>query len=71
MERIEQFPQDDWHDQDLLTKSEAAERLVEEIETTRRQLAELDANDVNDANGEYAALTKRLSTMEAIHRDLA
>lgn len=67
MERIEQFPQDDWHDQDLLTKNEAAERLAEEIEITRRQLAELDAND---PNGEYAALAKRLGTMEAIHRDL-
>lgn len=68
MEHIEQLPQDDWHDQDLLTKSEAAERLVDEIEITRRQLAALEAD--GDVNGEHAALTKRLKAMEAIHHDL-
>lgn len=71
MERIEQFPQDDWHDQDLLTKDEAAERLVEEIEITRREIDELEKLASDENSGEHAMLTKRLAAMEAMHRDLA
>jgi hypothetical protein len=41
VERVEQLPRSDWTDQDLLTKDEARERLVEEIGRTRARLEEV------------------------------
>lgn len=64
MDKVEQFPQDDWHDQDLLTRDEAAERLEEEIATTEAILANIKPED-----GEHAELAKRLETMRSILRD--
>ena len=66
MDRIQQLPQDDWHDQDLLTKREAAERLDAEIHLVRSQLAELKVGSV-----EREQLTKRLSAMETALRENA
>lgn len=66
MDRIQQLPQDDWHDQDLLTKREAAERLDAEIHLVRNQLAELKVGSV-----EREQLTKRLSAMETALRENA
>lgn len=65
-EPVEQLPVSDWTDQDLLTKDEARERLVEEIDRTRARLAQLegDARDAHDA--EISLLTRRLNAMESI-----
>lgn len=66
MERIRQLPQNDWHDQDLLTKREAAERLDTEIQVVRDQLARTKVDSV-----EREQLAKRLSAMEAALGDNA
>lgn len=65
-ERIEQLPRSDWTDQDLLTKDEARERLVEEIARTRVRLDEvrLDGNAA-----EIALLERRLHAMESINNE--
>ena len=39
MDPKDRIPHDDWADQDLLTKSEAAQRLAAEIEDVRAKLA--------------------------------
>jgi hypothetical protein len=39
MDPKDRIPHDDWADQDLLTKSEAAERLAAEIEDVSAKLA--------------------------------
>ncbi|WP_101947841.1 hypothetical protein [Mycobacterium sp. 3519A] len=39
MDPKDRIPHDDWADQDLLTKSEAAERLAAEIEDVQTKLA--------------------------------
>jgi hypothetical protein len=65
VEPVEQLPLSDWTDQDLLTKDEARERLIDEIGSTRARLDQLDANNrANDA--EIALLTRRLNAMESI-----
>lgn len=65
---FEQLTQSDWTDQDLLTKDEARERLILEIDCTR---ARLDAT-VNDGDtGERTLLLRRLSAMESIRDDYA
>jgi hypothetical protein len=38
MDPKDRIPHDDWADQDLLTRAEAAERLAAEIESVRAQL---------------------------------
>ncbi len=70
MEKIEQFAADDWTDQDLLTRDEAAERLVEEIDVTKQELAALDSQGTNrPQQAEIDRLTKRLAALEAVERD--
>ncbi|MBJ7336795.1 hypothetical protein [Mycolicibacterium sp.] len=66
--RNEQLAQSDWTDQDLLTKDEARERLVEEIARTRSRLGELQAGagDPAHADAEVALLTRRLNAMESV-----
>ncbi len=64
MDRIEQLPVSDWTDQDLLTKDEARERLVEEIGRTRTLLGELTAKSADDP--EIRLLQRRLNAMESI-----
>ena len=68
MDRIEQLPQSDWTDQDLLTKDEARERLVEEIGRTNARLAEVQAGgrDPADADPEVTLLERRLNAMESV-----
>jgi hypothetical protein len=59
---------DDWADQDLLTKDEARERLVSEIERTRTKLAAL---KTPDDDSEIALLARRLTAMESISSEYA
>jgi len=54
---------DDWADQDLLTKDQARERLVTEIDRTRTRIAALKTPD-DDA--EIALLERRLAAMASI-----
>jgi hypothetical protein len=68
MDRIEQLPQSDWTDQDLLTKDEARERLVEEIGRTKARLAEVQAGgrDPAQVDPEVTLLERRLNAMESV-----
>jgi hypothetical protein len=64
MDRIEQLPVSDWTDQDLLTKDEARERLIDEIGRTRARLDELTASNTDDP--EIRLLQRRLNAMESV-----
>jgi hypothetical protein len=64
VDRIEQLPVSDWTDQDLLTKDEARERLVDEIGRTRARLDELTATNADDP--EITLLARRLNAMESV-----
>jgi hypothetical protein len=65
VERIEQLPRSDWTDQDLLTKDDARERLVHEIERTQSRLDdELSAARPDDA--EVTLLERRLNAMRSV-----
>ena len=64
MDRIEQLPVSDWTDQDLLTKGEARERLVDEIGRTRARLDELASTNADDP--EVRLLERRLNAMESV-----
>jgi hypothetical protein len=66
VERIEQLPQSDWTDQDLLTKEEARERLVEEIGRTRARLEEVQAGGLDHSEAEVTLLARRLNAMESV-----
>lgn len=66
MDHVQQLPHDDWHDQDLLTKKEAAERLEAEIQLIRGQLALSKVDSV-----EQGRLAKRLCAMEAALKEYA
>jgi hypothetical protein len=68
VERIEQLAQSDWTDQDLLTKDEARERLVEEIGRARARLDELRARTDDPAriDVEVTMLARRLNAMESV-----
>jgi hypothetical protein len=63
-----QRPQSDWTDQDLLTKSEARERLIVEIARTRGRLEELrgTVGDPARIDAETTLLTRRLNAMQAV-----
>ena len=60
MEPHERIPHDDWADQDLLTRGEAAERLVAEIDEVSAKLSARGAADV--------ILEKRLEALKAAHK---
>jgi hypothetical protein len=62
---VEQLPLSDWTDQDLLTKSEARERLIDEIGRTQARLSQLD-NANFDEEAEVTLLTRRLNAIESI-----
>jgi hypothetical protein len=64
-----QVPQSDWTDQDLLTKGEARERLVEEIARVRSRLEQIHTctGDPARIDAETTLLTRRLKAMESIH----
>lgn len=63
-----QLPQSDWTDQDLLTKHEARQRLVEEIAHTRSRLEQIhtETGDPARTDAETTLLTPRLKAMESI-----
>jgi hypothetical protein len=65
--RVEQLPVSDWTDQDLLTKDEARERLVDEIGRCRARLDELEAANADDS--EITLLARRLNAMESIRSE--
>lgn len=65
VEPVEQLPRSDWTDQDLLTKDEARERLVDEIRSARARLAELDTENPDD-DIEVSLLARRLNAMESV-----
>lgn len=68
LERIEQLPVSDWTDQDLLTKDEARERLVEEIGRTKARLEAVQAStdDLARIDAEVTLLARRLNAMESV-----
>ena len=68
LERVEQLPRSDWTEQDLLTKSEARARLVEEIGRTKARLEELRASTGDPAriDAELTMLARRLNAMESV-----
>jgi hypothetical protein len=69
--RVEQLPRSDWTDQDLLTKDEARERLVEEIERTHARLDEVKASSGDPAqiDAEITLLARRLNAMESVRAE--
>lgn len=62
---VEQEPVDDWADQDLLTKQDARDRLIDEIGRARAVLEQLHLKG-SDAEPEIMLLTSRLNAMESI-----
>jgi hypothetical protein len=62
MDAIKRIPKDDWTDQDLLTKDEARERLVAEIESESAALAALGASP--PARAELQLRERRLSALK-------
>jgi hypothetical protein len=69
VDRGEQLPVSDWTDQDLLTKDEARERLVDEIGRTRARLDELTSTNAEDP--EIRLLARRLNAMESVRDEYA
>lgn len=65
IDEITQLAVDDWTDQDLLTKAEARERLVEEIARTQTRLDQLTSGQLDDV-AEIRLLTRRLDAMQAV-----
>lgn len=64
VERIEQLPRSDWTDQDLLTKDEARERLIHEIERTQARLGEV-LSVAHPDDAEVILLERRLNAMRS------
>jgi hypothetical protein len=58
----ERIPHDDWADQDLLTRAEAAQRLAAEIEEVSTKLNGADAGD--------EILQRRLAALKEVHAHL-
>lgn len=57
----ERIPHDDWADQDLLTKAEAAERLAAEIADVSAKLSDLDVDET---------LRRRLNGLKEAYKHL-
>ena len=66
MDSHERIPHDDWADQDLLTKGEAAERLAAEIAEVTAKLATPEAGP--DAAREV--LQRRLNGLKEAHKHM-
>ena len=61
----------DWTDQDLLTRDEAGERLVEEIEATRAHLSELESRtDDPNTPASIEMTRRRLIAMKNLQESL-
>ena len=66
-ELIEQLPEDDWVDQDLLTRDLAGELLDGEIAAERDRLARLDRGEAgDDILMTRADMERRLAAMIAV-----
>lgn len=63
MDPKDRIPHDDWADQDLLTKSEAAERLAAEIEDVTANLAAGNGDETMERR--LVALKESLARMMA------
>lgn len=61
MDPKDRIPHDDWADQDLLTRAEAAERLAVEIKEIRAKLATGDTDE---------AVLRRLAALEEAHAQM-
>jgi len=61
MDPKHRIPHDDWADQDLLTRAEAAERLAIEIKEIQAKLAAGDADEV---------MLRRLAALEEAHAQM-
>jgi hypothetical protein len=66
MDPSQRIPHDDWADQDLLTKREAAERLAAEIAEVTAKLAAPDAG--SDAARDI--LQRRLNGLREAHKHM-
>ncbi|MFE4963769.1 hypothetical protein [Streptomyces sp. NPDC056660] len=72
MDRVKQLPLDDWNDQDLLTRDEAAERLDEEMKAVTGELAELRRAGQDPAvRAGIELLDRRLAAMKAARTELS
>ncbi|NMD61375.1 UNVERIFIED_ORG: hypothetical protein FNL38_102234 [Nocardia globerula] len=62
----------DWTDQDLLTRDEASDRLVDEIALTRNRLVELKAQSQDDPTvaASMMMVNRRLVAMENLRDSL-
>ncbi|MGW5147458.1 hypothetical protein [Rhodococcus koreensis] len=70
-ERIEQFPEDDWVDQDLLTKELAGSLLDDEIASERARIAMYDRGEVPaDAISGRSEMQRRLDVMLTVRDGL-
>ncbi|MEE2031320.1 hypothetical protein [Rhodococcus chondri] len=68
-EPIEQLPEDDWVDQDLLTRGLAGELLDEEIAAERGRLARLDRGESGeDILMTRADMERRLAAMLEVRK---
>ncbi|MFT4125973.1 MAG: hypothetical protein QM662_07045 [Gordonia sp. (in: high G+C Gram-positive bacteria)] len=66
-EPIEQIPQDDWVDQDLLTRDLAGSLLDEEIAAERDRIARVDRGEGgDDIVMSRSDMVRRLRAMESI-----
>ncbi|MEX5636465.1 hypothetical protein [Parafrankia sp. FMc2] len=71
MAPIDRIPEDDWTDQDLLTKDEAGERLDVEITAVTGELDRLRAAGIGPLEQDEAGLlTRRLEAMQWVRASL-
>jgi len=62
---------DDWTDQDILTRTEARERLADEIGAERGALATLSETDPDPlVRAEIQLRTRRLTALQAAHAQM-
>jgi len=62
---------DDWTDQDILTRTEARERLADEIGAERDALATLSESDPDPrVRTEIQLRTRRLTALQAAHAQM-
>jgi len=63
MDPSERIPHDDWVDQDLLTKGEAAQRLTEEIEAVSAEIKAGNGDEIKQCR--LAAMREAHAAMTA------
>ena len=69
-ELIEQFPEADWTDMDLLTRDEAGSKLDWEIAAEQARLDALGTGDSPDENATCGLLERRLAGMKKVREYL-